>query len=420
MPILSFLSNNTFQVPNRRNFDMTYTVAADSKDPRGARLRGDAFTPETSYFSVRIAEMRMASAGNYLESFLPMCTCFLRYRYGTQDCEVPFILNYDKIIGPLKQQQPTRGASSVAMLNTYVVRDVPVKVGGVSLFAALCRVTDSSFARGMLDLVGDAVEKIGGASVGLTAKAGIDMTKRLASLLGSGGVMTRFGVSDGDALSRSGYRVLAGADQSIDKLAIDMTNGKLSQITAQGTTATVDDADYLVLAIEYRKSLTDDQGASFVGLPFHQTWARTREKLLNGDNASADYDFRQLQAEIMASPDLVEADRFNTLASYVAQREAFRQSQSKAPVLRSGNRSLSSVLTDFAAAAKGTEAELLDVAAMQLNVLDGTLGAISDPLSDVALLARARGLSVAIGKLEADAQTWNASTTQLLAASVIR
>ncbi len=411
---LAKLSPSTFRVPNRRNFDSTFKAQADSDDPRAARLRGDRFAAEESYFSVRIAEMRMADAGTYLTTWLPMCTCFLRYRYGGEQREVPFILSYDKIRLPLKDSNAADGAASIAVLNTYVVKDVPLKAGGVTMFAALCRVSDSSFARGMLDLVGDAAESIGGASAGLVAKTGIDMVKRLGSLLGSDGVTTRFGIYDGDALVESGYRVLAGAGAGVDEF--EVKDGKLQRSGADG--GSVDDIDYLVLALEYRQSLLDEGRAALASLPFHATWTATRKKLVAGEAASADYDFRQLKTEIVGSPDLTEGDRFGVLGAYVAEMEAWRQMQAGQPVLKAGGTTMSGLLFDGAAAqADKTQASLLKLASRHLDVLDGANRVAAAPLSDEAVFARAQKFGAAIGATRADPQALAASIEKLLVAS---
>ncbi|QCP52772.1 hypothetical protein FAZ95_26930 [Trinickia violacea] len=412
---LAKLSHSTFSVPNRRNLDCTYKAPEDSDDPRAARLRGDRFAPEASYFSVRIAEMRLAEAGNYVNAYLPMCTCFLRYRYGLEEREVPFILNYDRIRAPLREGKATAGTGSIAVLNTYVVKDVPLKAGGVTLFAALCRVSDSSFARGMLDLVGDAAEAVGGASVGLVAKSGIDMVKRLSSLLGSDGVSTRFGIYDGDALIESGYRVLAGAGTDVDQF--EVRDGRLQRRNDNGAMASVDDIDYLVLALEYRKTLIDESYATLASMPFHARWIETRKKLVVGETAAAEYDFRQLKTEIVSSPDLVEADRFGVLGAYIAAMEAWKEKQSTTPTLKGDVAAMSAQLADRAANSAGTESSLLDIASTHLIMLDDDARFADDPLSDEAVFEHARKLGAAIESTQADSMALSASTAQLLVAS---
>ncbi|MGA7777629.1 MAG: hypothetical protein WCA85_07935 [Paraburkholderia sp.] len=412
-------ANGVFSIPNRRNFDASFIAEADSSDPRADRLRGNPFRPEQSYFSIRVVEMRMAQAGNYISTFLPMCSCFVRYPYGASVREVPFIIGYDLIRNLLGPNAAKQGASHVAFKDIYVVRDVPVKAGGVTMYAALCQIKDSSFARGMLDLIGDTVAAIGGPAVALAATTGINMTKRLGALLGADGVETRFGLYNGDVLGNSGYRVLAGAGPQT--AGVQMKKGELCRVDDQGKEVTVDDVDYLVIALEYRETLLDQQFGALAHLPFHAKWTELTRKLIVGDDAGADDQFKQLAAEIVTSPDVTEADRLGLLTTYISQMESWRHAKIGANVVRAGEQTLSTELSDCADRLEDNQMEtaamLLRSASKYVNVLDESWTVAEEALSDDAVVKKMALVGAAFQSKKADPKSFARTSAQLLSAA---
>jgi hypothetical protein len=411
--------NGVFSIPNRRNFDASFIAEADSGDPRAGRLRGDEFRPEQSYFSIRVVEMRMAQAGNYIATFLPMCSCFVRYPYGASVREVPFIIGYDLIRNLLGPNAAQQGASHVAFRDVYVVRDVPVKTGGVTMYAALCRIKDSSFARGMLDLIGDTVAAAGGPAVALAATTGINMTKRLGALLGAEGVETRFGLYDGDVLSRSSYRVLAGAGPQT--FGVQMKKGELLRVDDQGNEVVVDDLDYLVIALEFRDTLLDQPFGALSHLPFHAKWTELTRKIMNGDEAGADDQFKQLAAEIVTSPDVTEADRLGLLTTYISQMESWRHAKIGTNVVKAGEQTLSTELSDCADRLEDnqmkTAAALLRSASKHVNVLNEKLDTAEDALSDDFVAKKMALVGTVFQAQKADPASFARTSAQLLGAA---
>jgi len=311
----------------RRNFYGDLKPHDAGGDPLFELLKGDTFASEQSYFSVRLVEMRLASAGNYIVTYLPMCACFLQYTYGTERRSVPFVVDYQMIRSGLGNDQTKAGAQNIEFKNVYVIRNAPMKADGLAMFAALCRVADSGFARGMLNLLADAVGTVGGPAVATVVRTGVDMTTRLGSLLGADGVTTRFGVFDGAALTTSGYRVIAGADSAaLAGTELVMESGQLkAQAPGGGAGQTIDDVDYLVLALEYRKTLVDDAFGQASSLPFHALWEPVKTKLLSGDLDGANQAYRELTVRIAGSPDLVEADRISMMLAYRGQLERWKK-----------------------------------------------------------------------------------------------
>jgi hypothetical protein len=306
--------------PHMRTY---YGILKESVAGNGGTVGGEQFLPERSYFSVRVVEMRLAEAGRYFTEFVPMCSCFLRYTYGRSQRNLPFVLGSETLSAGLGKDVPKRGAQRIQFRDVYVVRNVPMKADNLMIYSALCRFADSGFARGLLDLLSDTAGAVGGPAVGAIAHSAVDLTTRLGSLLGATGVETRFGILNGSALDFSGYRIFAGvpsAEFKGDDLAV--RDGQLVRRDSNGSNMTIDDADYLVLSLEHRKTLVDESFGQISILPFHARWDEVRRKLLLEDAEGAKQVFRRLLVEVAESPDVTEADRFALIASY---RSAFDQ-----------------------------------------------------------------------------------------------
>jgi hypothetical protein len=325
--LLSSDKEQPIRFPNRRIFSGGIQPKDPASDPRYEATKGDIFLPGRSYFSVRIVEMRLAEAGSYIATYLPMCTCFLRYTYGGVIRDLPFIVGHDMIRAALGKDAPPDGAQNIEFKDIFVVRDVPVRPDGLMMYVALCRLADSGFARGMLDMFADVAGAIGGSVVGAGAHAGVDFAKRLGALLGADGVSTRFGNLDGTALGKSGYRIFVGT--KIDGLDVDelvLEQGQLRHRRPDGSTATIDDLDYLVVAIEYRSTLVDENLTAVSNLPFHAQWTTVREKLLAGDE-NVDAAFKDLCLQVARSPDLADADRLALITAYRGQVDLWKQAR---------------------------------------------------------------------------------------------
>lgn len=324
----------------RRNFSGDFPASSETDEPLFDRLNGSPFMAEQSYFSIRLVEMRLADPSNYLRTVIPMCSCFLRFPYGTGKREIPFVVGHDMIRTALKEKTETTGKDHIEFTNIYVVENAPVKMGSVELYTALCRVADSGFARGILDLFADAAAMVGGPAAGAVARTGVGLTKRLASLLGSDGVDTRFGMLDGNALRKSGYRVFAGADSDFNTDTLHLKQGQLLyRAPGASDSSVIDDTDYLVVAFEFQKSLVSDALVATGNPLFGKTWDAILAKIAAKDHAGVESARNQLILEIATSPDLVNADRFSLTLAYSSVLEQWQEAmQPKKSKLRSGGR----------------------------------------------------------------------------------
>lgn len=309
-------------VANTRTFSGRLTEDA-AGDQKSGLLEGEPFVAERSYFSVRIVEMRLAEAGRYGVDFVPMCSCFLKYTYGDSLRSVPFVIGSEMITSGLEKSEDKTAAQNITFSNIYAARNIPVKADGVVMYAALCRFANTGFAKGLLNLVADAASAIAGPVGAVAIETGADLTGRLAALLGADGVDTKFGTLTGNILDRSGYRIFAGVSKEmLNTRSLIMRDGQLYVKRDDGTETTIDDIDYMVLALEKRDTIVDENFGQVSILPFHRTWISTRESLLKGDRDAANLLLSKLLVEVASSPDVTESDRVGLITAY---RSAFDQ-----------------------------------------------------------------------------------------------
>ena len=390
-------------VPAGRNYyaEIDPPPGAASLGERG--LNGEAFVPGQCYFSVRMVEMRLTDAGNYIAAFLPLCAFFLRYTEAGAQREIPYVVGYEAIQQAMGETAPKSGGGRVVFRNVYIARNVPYNSDGLEMFAALCRFSDTGLTRGILDFVSTTVSMFGGVVGGAVVKAGEGLLKPLSKLFGTDGASIRFGIFDGMALRRSGYRVLAGAD-SQDKLqGLQLVDGVLHRQNGTGGLEPVNDVDYLVLAFEQRATLGEDMFSAATALPFHRKWTEMTTALVNKNAAAARAAFQSLAVDIAASPLLIERDRFALLAAYASEREKWKSSS----ILRSASddSNIASAVADkqkaaadrSSAIAQPLEAAMVLLATSAVRDSDSTQAAAEQ--ADASL---AQALSTLLATLEPD------------------
>jgi hypothetical protein len=317
-PIVDVLSAEFHGRPNLRQ--IYAPIVSDSSEPG---LAGEKFVAGKSYFSVRLIELRLATAGRYLIDFLPMCTCVLSFQQASDKRTIPFIAGVEMIRGLVGPNAPPDAAKRIAFANLAVAKNVPVPGSDVTMYLSLCRFKDSHLVRGLLDLAAKTATAVGGPVVGPMATAANSFASGLMNIFSIDGVETRFGRLDGNAIATSGYRLLAGsADPSLDPQELRVQDGQLMRRTA-GKDVPIDDVDYLVLAFEHRSTLIDDTFSLVEALPFHAHWLAVIDKIVRAKGApdAADAEMIELRAAVLQSAELTETDRLPMLQLYDVKRE---------------------------------------------------------------------------------------------------
>ncbi len=302
----------------RPNLRQAYLKVSAEGDPAPK-----PFEAEKSYATIRVVELRLAEARSYLTTFLPMCACFVRYGAGEGQRTLPVVLGAETIRGGLGAAAPGTAGHNLAIANIDLVRNLPVRAGGLMLYTSLCRFNDSSLSRALLGFLAEAAKTVGGEALAAPVKVATDLTGKLQGLLGADGVETRFARLDGDALVESGYRLLAASSAALPG-ALAVADG---QVTSGGRT--VDDLDYMLLEFQHAATLVDDDFAQVSALPFHQHFVAAMQSVAEkrgGPSESADDHMVKLETDILASPALVWRDRFWLIQVYAAARRKLEAS----------------------------------------------------------------------------------------------
>ena len=218
---------------------------------------------------------------------------------------LPVVIGAETIRGGLGTAAPKDAGRNLAIVNMPLVRNLPVRAGGLTLYVSLCRFRDDSLTSGLLGFAAEAAKAIGGEAIAGPIRVAGDLTGKLQTLLGSGGVETRFARLDGDALKESGFRLLAASTQPF---AGHLTVQDGIVIQGDGPNArTLDDVDYLLLEFEHIPTLVDEQFAQVAALPFHRHYQAVEQQIIakrGKPSPEADDLTVKLEQEIYSSPNL--------------------------------------------------------------------------------------------------------------------
>lgn len=320
--IAKWVGGTWTEFKTRPNLRQVYTRVATADE-----VPGQTFIPERSYVTIRIRELRLAEAGALLNDFLPMCTCFLREGSGDAARTMPFVIGAEMIRSGLGASASKDAGHNLAIHDMELVRHMPVRGQGLTLYTSLCHFKDDSVARGLLGFAAEAAKSIGGESLAMPVRLAGDLTGRLQALLGSGGVETRFARLDGDPLRESGHYLLAASSEGIDG-TLSVRDGTVYQGDADAAKP-LSNADYLLLEFGHRDTLTSDGFALVSHLPFHKRYEQIEQETIAAQGKPSpvvDDLVVKLQQEIYASPALIARDRLELTKIYIAARRKLESS----------------------------------------------------------------------------------------------
>ncbi|MDA9469180.1 hypothetical protein [Bradyrhizobium sp. CCBAU 53415] len=320
--IAEWISGTWEGLRTRPRLRQIYTPVAAPGEPPSS-----SFIPERSYVTIRIRELRLAEAGALLNDYLPMCTCFLREGAGDAARTMPFVIGAEMIRSGLGANAPRDAGRNLAIHDMELVRHLPVRGQGLTLYSSLCHFKDDSVARGLLGFAAEAAKAVGGEGLAAPVRMAGDLTGKLQTLLGSGGVETRFARLDGDPLRQSGHFLLAASSEGIDG-ALSVRDGIVYQ--GDGAAARpLENVDYLLLEFGHLETLASEDLAFVSHLPFHKRYEQVEQEIIKSQGQRspvADDLMIKLQQEIFASPALVARDRFSLTQIYLAARQKLESS----------------------------------------------------------------------------------------------
>jgi hypothetical protein len=198
------------------------------------------------------------------------------------------------------------------------------------MYISLCRFKDSSLVRGLLDLAAKTASSVA-IPMGPMVKTATDFAGSLMNIFGADGVETRFGRLDGNVLSNSGYRILAGsAEDRLNPKDLRVQEGQLVR-KIDGQDTTIDDADYILIAFEHRSTLVDETFSLVENLQFHPHWLKVVDAIVRSKGApeAADAEMMELRSAVLQSFQLTETDRLPLLQLYDVKREQLEASFSR-------------------------------------------------------------------------------------------
>ena len=293
---------------------------------QGGMPAGLPFVPEASYFSVRLVEMNLANGGQYFADFLPLGVCLSEYTSGSERQRRPMILSNDVINAQL--QSAGAKAGYVEYKDVYAVRRAPVKPDNLTLFVGLFRMPYNDLAKQVLQIAADMTDQVG---AGVAVSQGLHIAEkiydRVAGLFKLNVLSPRLGYANGNALTESGYFLVAGpAAPTLTAESLSVANNRLHWDTGSGPQP-ASGFDYLLVALEHTPTLLPQGDANvnlMTDLPFHKRWREVTKLLALCKVEEAEAEMPQLRSEVVVSSDLTEDDRLVAIAAYDTAYEKYR------------------------------------------------------------------------------------------------
>ena len=166
---------------------------------------------------------------------------------------------------------------------------------------------------------------------------------RVAGLFKLDVLSPRLGYANGNALTESGYFLVAGpAAPALAARSLSVVNNRLHWDRGDGPRP-ASGFDYLLVALEHTPTLLPQGNANLnlmTVLPFHKRWREVTKLLALRKVEEAEAEMPQLRSEVVVSSDLTEDDRLVAVAAYDTAYEKFREALVKpakgASVSRSG------------------------------------------------------------------------------------
>jgi len=299
-------------------------------DPFQDLVKGDPFEPGGCYFGVRLAGLHLVDARRLATDVLPLCVCLADFTYDGQPRSVPFSIGPDVLRQRLSHAGVDAKATEakpawVELADLRVVKPAPVNADNLSIYAGLFSVPGDDFIKTLLNVVGNIGSAVGaGAAIGPGLKVAETVYGSFGTLLGMDRVRQEVAALNGAVLTDSGYLLVANAPPEIaDPSTLRVVNGRLHWPKGgEKNGQMVTDFDYCLLAIEYLKTLVEP-ASGIAPVLFNEPWKAVMSTVGARQSEAAADAYDRLQAAIMTSPDLIEADRVALLGGYLTLYEKY-------------------------------------------------------------------------------------------------
>jgi len=219
----------------------------------------------------------------------------------------------------------------------------------------LFRLPFHDVAQQVLQLAADLAAQTGlapGASEGL--RVAEKVYDRIAGRFGLNIVTPLLCYADGNALSKSGYILVAGAalDEATASRMVAMEDKLLLERKR------VSEMDYCLLAIEHTATLLPTGPGSInplTQLGFHRRWQEVALTTMKGNHEQAEEQMLNLRADVITSPELAENDRLIAIGAYETSFDKLKERMAPRNSYRSARDALPSQLSQSLSTVPGVE-----------------------------------------------------------------
>lgn len=281
------------------------------------------FDPDNSYFEIRLSEMFLRNRGELFRDFLPMAIITVDFSYAGEHRVVPFVVSTDTLADALKA--PIKD-EYVELRNTKVAGPIPYAGGDVGLFVGLFRAQVTDYSRVLFDLVDKVAKAFDVTELTDYLKAGDILRDGLYGLFGMKQVELCLGTRDEftDHVSGSARRFQSGylayidaPENKYDARHLWSRDARLYKGDRLEDLHEIRDANYCLVAVDYRKSRSDHSS-----LPFHKHWEEIQSMIWDGQLEKADlFGLPALGKAVAQSPDLTRDDKSAALLAYKLNHE---------------------------------------------------------------------------------------------------
>ena len=288
--------------------------------------------PKGGYFEIRLSEMFLRDAREYLRSFVPMAVVVTDFAYEARGDSgsrrtLPFLVG-SRLLSEVHDYVEGK---PVEYLDTKVAGWIPYRGDDIGLFVGLYRLQVGDLVKELLDVLQNIAGTFDVAKVAGYLSTARVLTDGIVRIMGMEEVEFRTGAklafsdrgTDHNAF-RQGYIAYINATETqLEGLSehLWVENGRLYSGDSPTARQRFRERDYCLVRIALSETRSD-----YETLDFHQQWVTARSRLLGGDHHVAHALLIECVRKIAESPDLIPDQQEALCALYYAnfQRECER------------------------------------------------------------------------------------------------